>query len=243
MQRGHEVIGRVGNTGNAASTPAHLHYSTNTGPDSESGDVNPFLYLKTGQSLPLPTDGNPATMYSQDFYRFMWSPASLSLDSDDHGPLAPMSEAQSIDDIVEDMLWTISQVMAGGEPINPDQFTAPIDALPQQGEEPLTPSGNWPGPTGNPSAAYTPGNTGNPDRDWIIARESDGIPTAQNPTSSAFGIGQLIEANRKAYGERFGFDPGTTDPWQQIQMMDAYVAERYGTYAAARAFHEKNGWY
>lgn len=86
-------------------------------------------------------------------------------------------------------------------------------------------------------------SSGNPHRDWIIQRESEGNPRAKNPNSSAFGLGQLIEANRKAYAERFGFSPDTINPQEQLQMMDAYVKERYGSYEAARKFWEQNHWY
>lgn len=85
--------------------------------------------------------------------------------------------------------------------------------------------------------------TGNPLVDFIIDGESNGIPTAQNPTSSAFGIGQMIKANREAYGKRLGFNPNTTDPSQQIAMMMEYIKDRYKTPEAAAAFKKKHGWY
>lgn len=86
-------------------------------------------------------------------------------------------------------------------------------------------------------------STGNPHLDYIIQHESNFDPHAQNPTSSAFGIGQMIRANREAYGKRFGFDPNTTDPNEQIIMMKAYVQDRYGSPEAAAAFKRKHGWY
>lgn len=85
--------------------------------------------------------------------------------------------------------------------------------------------------------------TGDPNIDFIIDGESRGNPTAKNKTSSAFGIGQMIKANRVAYGKRFGFNPDTTDPAQQITMMKAYIKDRYGTPEAAAAFKRKHGWY
>jgi cell wall-associated NlpC family hydrolase len=78
---------------------------------------------------------------------------------------------------------------------------------------------------------------------WIIDHESDGLTHADNPHSTAFGFGQLLEANRKAYGARFGFDPDTTDPGQQLTMFRAYVRDRYGTAENAQRFWQKNGWY
>lgn len=82
-----------------------------------------------------------------------------------------------------------------------------------------------------------------PDLLAVMMPESGGITTADNPTSTAYGLGQLIQSNRETYGERFGFDPDTTDFNEQLQMMDAYIKDRYGSYAAARQFREKNGWY
>lgn len=78
---------------------------------------------------------------------------------------------------------------------------------------------------------------------WIVNKESGGSATAKNPNSSAFGRGQLLISNRNAYAKRFGFDPNTTDPYQQDVMTNAYIMDRYGSSAAARKFWEQNGWY
>jgi hypothetical protein len=78
---------------------------------------------------------------------------------------------------------------------------------------------------------------------WIISHESGGSTTADNPTSTAFGLGQLLQSNRQAYGRQLGFDPNTTDYGQQLQMMRAYIADRYGTAQAAMAFWQSHGWY
>lgn len=237
-----QPLGTVGDTGNAKGTSPHLHYSVNSTSGAETGDVNPYSYLQGGVSLADMTPEQLA-MISGLSSHFSWQPGDLSFASDDDGPIGMVAEEPSIDDIVNNTIEMMSWMSAGGEPIDVESFIAPIDPMEEVQEEVAAPTGEWPSPTGNPNAAYTPGNTGNPDRDWIIAKESDGIPTADNPKSTAFGIGQLLEDNRATYAGRFGFDPNTTDPWQQIQMMDAYVADRYGSYAAARQFHEQNGWY
>lgn len=78
---------------------------------------------------------------------------------------------------------------------------------------------------------------------WIIDHESDGQTGADNPKSTAFGFGQLLESNRKAYGARFGFDPETRDPGQQLTMFRAYVRDRYGSAENAQRFWQANGWY
>jgi hypothetical protein len=75
---------------------------------------------------------------------------------------------------------------------------------------------------------------------WIIMRESSGDPTADNPTSTAFGLGQLLLGNRILY---LGRDHATTDCGRQLWAFRAYVGDRYGTAERAMAFWRANGWY
>jgi septal ring factor EnvC (AmiA/AmiB activator) len=75
---------------------------------------------------------------------------------------------------------------------------------------------------------------------WIILRESGGDPTADNPASTAFGIGQLLLGNRILY---LGRDYATTDCGRQLAAFRAYVRDRYGTAERAKAFWQANGWY
>lgn len=79
--------------------------------------------------------------------------------------------------------------------------------------------------------------------EWLISKESGGRTDAKNPTSSAFGLGQLIKSNRVAYAKRFGFDPDTTDYNQQLQMMKAYISDRYGSPRKAKEWWERKNWY
>ncbi|MGH9071244.1 MAG: hypothetical protein ACRDX8_08815 [Acidimicrobiales bacterium] len=71
--------------------------------------------------------------------------------------------------------------------------------------------------------------------DWInvIRVESGGIRTAQNPTSSAYGIAQFIEGASEYYTH--GGNPNTVVG--QLTAMANYIAERYGTPSQAWA-HE-----
>ena len=55
---------------------------------------------------------------------------------------------------------------------------------------------------------------------WIILRESSGDPTADNPTSTAFGLGQLLLGNRILY---LGHHYATTDCGRQLWAFRAYV--------------------
>ncbi len=68
-------------------------------------------------------------------------------------------------------------------------------------------------------------------------------PTAQNPTSSAFGVWQGLYPTRVKYGAKVGVDPNTTDINEQIAMFRVYVDERYGDAGKALAFHKANNWY
>ncbi len=99
-------------------------------------------------------------------------------------------------------------------------------------------------PAPAPSAAVSGGpcdlsSTSEAER-WIIMHESGGDPTAQNPTSTAFGLGQLLLGNRILY---LGQDYATTDCAKQLEAFRAYVRDRYGTAEAAQAFWQANGWY
>jgi hypothetical protein len=84
---------------------------------------------------------------------------------------------------------------------------------------------------------------------WIIKRESNFSPTADNPTSSAFGLGQLILANRLHYAPLVGSTAaettnwGTTVPCHQLGMMRLYIEDRYGSPRAAKKFWKQNHWY
>jgi septal ring factor EnvC (AmiA/AmiB activator) len=79
-----------------------------------------------------------------------------------------------------------------------------------------------------------------PAEHWIILRESGGDPTADNPASTAFGLGQLLLGNRILY---LGQAYATTDCGRQLWAFRAYVRDRYGTAERAKAFWQANGWY
>src|SRR6266567_4022175 len=68
---------------------------------------------------------------------------------------------------------------------------------------------------------------------WIIMHESGGDPTAANPNSTAFGLGQLL----------LGADYDTIDCGKQLSAFRSYVRERYGTAENAKAFWIAHGWY
>jgi tape measure domain-containing protein len=78
---------------------------------------------------------------------------------------------------------------------------------------------------------------------YIISHESGGSTTAQNPTSTAFGLGQLILANRVMYGKMLGVDPNTTNYGAQLKMFRMYVHDRYGTAEKAAEFWRAHHFY
>jgi hypothetical protein len=100
-----------------------------------------------------------------------------------------------------------------------------------------------PGGTVPRAAAGSWQSTLSPAERWILTKESSLRPTADNPTSTAFGLGQLLYANRVYYGRKLGISPNTRDPFQQLRMFRAYVRDRYGTAEKALAFWQRNGWY
>ena len=77
----------------------------------------------------------------------------------------------------------------------------------------------------------------------IIFRESTYRTTAYNPSSGAFGLGQLIPLQRERYAKVLHVSSTTTDPCVQVAMFRMYVRARYGTADAALVFWNAHGWY
>lgn len=67
----------------------------------------------------------------------------------------------------------------------------------------------------------------------LIRRESGCNPNAVNRSSGACGIPQALPCSKL----------GTNDPVAQIRWMQNYVVSRYGSWAAAVAFHNRMNWY
>ena len=72
----------------------------------------------------------------------------------------------------------------------------------------------------------------------IVDRESDWLPTAQNPRSSAFGYAQFLNSTWKSVG-----CVKTTDGYKQIDCAIDYIELRYGTPQKAVKFHNRHNWY
>ena len=75
---------------------------------------------------------------------------------------------------------------------------------------------------------------------WIFNKESHINPNAKNPTSSAKGIGQLLDSTYKNIGLKH-----SADPIAQVVASIAYISRHYGSdgACAAKAFWLKNSYY
>ncbi len=73
----------------------------------------------------------------------------------------------------------------------------------------------------------------------LWTRESGWNPTADNPTSDAYGIPQALPGSKMASA---GSD-WLTNPATQIKWGLGYIKDRYGSPSAALSFHDANNWY
>lgn len=74
--------------------------------------------------------------------------------------------------------------------------------------------------------------------DKIITKESNWNPTAQNPTSTAYGLAQFLNSTWATVDcEK------TSDPYTQIDCAIEYINGRYGTSERAWEFHTVNNYY
>ena len=69
-------------------------------------------------------------------------------------------------------------------------------------------------------------------------KESGWNNNAQNPTSTAYGIGQFLNSTWGGYGIA-----KTSDPSQQVEAMARYIKARYGSPSKALSFHISHNWY
>ena len=74
--------------------------------------------------------------------------------------------------------------------------------------------------------------------DQLVMSESGWDHRAQNPNSTAFGIGQFLDSTWRTVGMQ-----KTSDPALQIVAMLRYIAQRYGDPIRAWSFKQRNNWY
>lgn len=75
--------------------------------------------------------------------------------------------------------------------------------------------------------------------EYIISKESGWNPSAKNPSSGAYGLGQASPPEKmKSYGEDW-----QTNPKTQLLWMHDYMINRYGSITNAYNYWIKNNWY
>jgi hypothetical protein len=91
-----------------------------------------------------------------------------------------------------------------------------------------------------------------PSAQWIMMHESNGNSSAGHlysqgrgdgtpgNQSSAFGAFQMINSQRQRY---MGSDYQSTDLGKQYAAASRYVADRYGSWGAAKQFWQAHHWY
>lgn len=73
---------------------------------------------------------------------------------------------------------------------------------------------------------------------WLIEHESSWSNTAQNPTSTAYGLFQFLDNTWATVGGK-----KTSDPTTQAQLGMKYIKSRYGDPIKAKAFWQSHHWY
>ena len=74
--------------------------------------------------------------------------------------------------------------------------------------------------------------------DDLIKEESEWDSNAQNPNSSAYGLGQFLSSTWETVGCK-----KTPDPYIQLDCTVKYIAKEYETPAEALRFQLANDWY
>lgn len=152
---------------------------------------------------------------------------------------------------VKSVQLSVSQAVAAHATAEQDTTpaaTAPAEAAPAVvvAEPVATPAPTTPAaapavvtPVATPTkpAAATPAPASG-DLQWLIARESSGNVNAQN--GPYYGIGQLSENYYAKYvpGQNYRGNYAV-----QLEAMQKYIADRYGTVAQAIAHWQANNWY
>ncbi|OEY81990.1 hypothetical protein NT95_06595 [Oenococcus kitaharae] len=126
-----------------------------------------------------------------------------------------------------------------GSQAAPIQNPVPVKAAaPAKVSIPAKPSAPLQSPA--PAQSSTSTNPVITDINWLIQKESSGNPDAEN--GSYKGIGQLSESAYQQYLGR-SWEQVKGNYALQLQAMQAYIQDRYGSVANAIAFWQQNGWY
>jgi hypothetical protein len=78
----------------------------------------------------------------------------------------------------------------------------------------------------------------------MVGRESSFKATADNPTSTAYGYGQFLDATRADYKKKYP-NLDYKNPVDQLVLMHHYIKDRYGTVEKALQAWESRSphWY
>nr|WP_312065922.1 peptidoglycan-binding protein [Leuconostoc lactis] len=145
---------------------------------------------------------------------------------------------------VKSVQLSVSQAVAAHATV--EQDTTPAATAPAEAEPVATPAPTAPAaapavvtPVATPAkpAEAAPAPVSG-DLQWLIARESSGNVNAQN--GPYYGIGQLSENYYAKYvpGQNYRGNYAV-----QLEAMQKYIADRYGTVAQAIAHWQANNWY
>lgn len=145
---------------------------------------------------------------------------------------------------VKSVQLSVSQAVAAHA--TAEQDTTPAATAPAEAEPVATPAPTAPAaapavvtPVATPAkpAEASPAPVSG-DLQWLIARESSGNVNAQN--GPYYGIGQLSENYYAKYvpGQNYRGNYAV-----QLEAMQKYIADRYGTVAQAIAHWQANNWY
>ncbi|WP_261638214.1 aggregation-promoting factor C-terminal-like domain-containing protein [Leuconostoc lactis] len=143
---------------------------------------------------------------------------------------------------VKSVQLSVSQAVAAHATV--EQDTTPAATAPAEAEPVAAPTAPAAAPavvtpvaTPAKPAEATPAPVSG-DLQWLIARESSGNVNAQN--GPYYGIGQLSENYYAKYvpGQNYRGNYAV-----QLEAMQKYIADRYGTVAQAIAHWQANNWY
>lgn len=180
-------------------------------------------------------------LLDQDFTKTALS-SSVPVNSSSTAPASSASVSSAVSASAPINTTSVSSsafVSSSQSQISKIQTPAPARAsVPAKVSVPVKPSG--PIQSSAASQSSTSAVSAITDINWLIQKESSGNPDAENGNYK--GIGQLSEAAYQKYLNRtWAQVKGNYD--LQLQAMQAYIQDRYGSVAQAIAFWQQNGWY
>ena len=199
----------------------------------------PEVVLAQADASVAPVDLSPVAPTAQDL-----SPVA-TVESETVPTTAPAAEVSSVETPVETPQTVVEPSVAESTLVAVPVAENPAPATPAVvAEQPAstvvetatpapkteTPTVEQPAETST-SSAYT--GIQSAAKEWIAQKESGGDYNAVNPSGKYIGRYQLDASYLK----------GDHSPENQERVADEYVKNRYGSWEAAKAFWEVNGWY